>query len=177
MSIAAVRALFGRSVKMARPCKPARVLTDKSQTKAEIAERDAIEQKLRGEKVKLTPPKYLSSDQKKVFRRIVSWLKDSDILGSADVNIISVTAIAIDRISGIEQMVNEKPELLLNTALMGTKDRYTKDFFRGCNELGLSPQSRAKFANIKATKKEDDPLMKILSAAIDDDEEDQAEDE
>lgn len=171
MSIAAVRALFGRSDKMARPCKPASVLTDKSQTKAEIAERDAIEKKLRGDKVKLTPPRHLNADQKKIFRKIVSWLKDSEVLGSADVNIIAVTAIAIDRISAIEQLVNDDPKLMLNTALMGTKDRYTKDFFRGCNELGLSPQSRAKFANIKASKKEDDPLMKILAASLEDDEE------
>lgn len=171
MSIAAVRALFGRSDKMARPCKPASVLTDKSQTKAEIAERDAIEKKLRGDKVKLTPPRHLNADQKKIFRKIVSWLKDSEVLGSADVNIIAVTAIAIDRINTIEEMVNNDVRLLKNTRLMGTKDRYTKDFFRGCNELGLSPQSRAKFANIKASKKEDDPLMKILAASLEDDEE------
>ena len=93
------------------------------------------------------------------------------MLGSADVNIIAVTAIAIDRINTIEEMVNNDVRLLKNTRLMGTKDRYTKDFFRGCNELGLSPQSRAKFANIKASKKEDDPLMKILAASLEDDEE------
>ena len=156
---------------MARPCKPAKMLTDKSQTKDEISERDSIEKKLRGDKVTLTPPKHLSAEQKKTFRKIVKWLKDSEILGSADVNIIAVTAVAIERIREIEQMVNDKPQLLMNTALMGTKDRYTNDFFRGCNELGLSPQSRAKFANIRAAKKEEDPLMKLLSEEIDEEEE------
>ena len=156
---------------MARPTKPASLLTKKSQTKAEIAERDAIEKKLRGEKVKLTPPRHLSNDQKKTFRKIVKWLEDSDVLGSADVNIIAVTAIAIDRIAQIESMVNDDPKLLRSTSLMSAKDKYTKDFFRGCNELGLSPQSRAKFANMTAAKKEDDPLLKILSEEIDDEEE------
>ena len=158
---------------MARPAKPASLLTDKSQTKAEIAERERIEKQLRGEKVRLTPPKDLSPEQKKIFRKIVSMLKESEVLGSADIYILTSTAIAIDRINTIEQMVNDDPRLLKNTALMGTKNRYSSEFFRGCNELGLSPQSRAKLANIKASKKEDDPLMKILAAEDDEEEEDE----
>ena len=39
-----------------------------------------------------------------------------------------------------------------------------KDFFRCCNELGLSPQSRAKLANInvQAAQQEEDPLLTLL---------------
>jgi len=156
-----------------RPAKPARLLTDKSQTKAEIAERERIEKKLRGENVKLTPPKDMTPEQKKIFRKIVGMLKESEVLGSADIYILTSTAIAIDRINTIEQMVNDKPELLRSPGLMGTKSRYTSEFFRGCNELGLSPQSRAKLANIKAAKKEEDPLMKILTSDDDEEEEDE----
>lgn len=156
-----------------RPAKPARLLTDKSQTKAEIAERERIEQKLRGENVRLTPPKDLSREQKRIFKKIVGMLKESEVLGSADIYILTSTAIAIDRINAIELMINEDPKLLSNTALMGTKNRYSSEFFRGCNELGLSPQSRAKLANIKAAKKEDDPLLKILTAEDDEEDEDE----
>ena len=46
---------------------------------------------------------------------------------------------------------------------MSAKDKYTKSFFRCCNELCLSPQSRAKMANINLQGKEDSPLIKLLN--------------
>ncbi len=147
---------------MARPCKPASVLTDKSQTKAEIEQRDKIEKKIRGDKVRLSPPSNLTDEQKKIFKRIVSVLKDSEILGNLDVYLLETTAIAIDRLHKIEQKINYDINLLSDSALMSAKDKYTKDFFRCCNELGLSPQSRAKFANMVQSKTED-PLLKALN--------------
>ena len=45
---------------------------------------------------------------------------------------------------------------------MPSKEKYTKDFFRCCNELCLSPQSRAKLANLNVQAQEEDPLMKAL---------------
>ena len=47
---------------------------------------------------------------------------------------------------------------------MSAKDKYNKDFFRCCNELSLSPQSRAKFGNLtlQAKEKEEDPLLAAL---------------
>ena len=48
--------------------------------------------------------------------------------------------------------------------LMNAKDKYTKDLYRTCNELSLSPQSRAKLANInvQANQQEEDPLLNLL---------------
>ncbi len=147
---------------MARPCKPAKLLTSKSQTKAELSEREMIEKKLRGSRVKISCPGDLSAEQKKIFRRIVKELGESDILGSLDSYLLRTTAIAIDRLHMIENQINESPDLLRSTSLMSAKDKYTKDFFRCCNELGLSPQSRAKFANLMSAKAED-PLIAALS--------------
>ena len=47
---------------------------------------------------------------------------------------------------------------------MSAKDKYTKDLYRCCNELSLSPQSRAKLANInvQAKEEEQDPLLGLL---------------
>ena len=154
---------------MARPCKPASVLTDKSQTKAEIEERDKIEKQLRGDNTKLTPPKYLTAEQKKIFKEIVNLLKDSGVLGKLDTYILETTAIAIDRLHFIEKSINADNDLLNSTKFMASKDKYTKDFFRGCNELGLSPQSRAKIANISAEKNTSDPIVKTLKAAMEED--------
>lgn len=154
---------------MARPCKPASVLTDKSQTKAEIEQRNKIEKQLRGESTNLTPPKYLSINQRKVFKQIVGLLKDSGILGKLDTYILETTAIAIDRLHFIETAINDDTEKLSDSRFMASKDKYTKDFFRGCNELGLSPQSRAKIANISAEKSQSDPLVETLTKAMEED--------
>ena len=44
---------------------------------------------------------------------------------------------------------------------MNARAKYTQDFYRGCNELGLSPQSRAKLA-ISIAERETDPLLDAL---------------
>jgi phage terminase small subunit len=44
-----------------------------------------------------------------------------------------------------------------------------KEFFRCCNELSLSPQSRAKLAsiNVNAEINKEDPLLRILGGGKD----------
>ena len=51
---------------------------------------------------------------------------------------------------------------------MSAKDKYDKDFYRCCNELSLSPQSRAKIANInkEAIDKEEDPVIRALKGEL-----------
>jgi phage terminase small subunit len=64
----------------------------------------------------------------------------------------------------IEKLINKDIANLRDKSLLSAKDKYTKDFFRCCNELSLSPQSRAKLGNInfQVKAKEDDPLLKVL---------------
>lgn len=149
---------------MARPCKSAKVLTECSQTKDEIEERIEKEDKLRGEGDKIYPPEYLNEDQKEIFNYIKSELEASGILGNLDIYILATCSIAIERLKYIERKINEKPKLLLNSTFMSTKDKYAKDFYRCSNELCLSPQSRAKIANINLAAKEkaNDPLLRAL---------------
>lgn len=148
---------------MARPCKSANLLTDCSQTKAEIFERIETEQKLKGKNDNIKPPPYLNANQKKIFRKIVDELKESDVLGNLDVYILTTCSISIDRLQEIETMINNNSEWLTNTGLMSSRNKYTRDFFRCCNELCLSPQSRAKLANINLQKKQENPLLKLLN--------------
>lgn len=58
----------------------------------------------------------------------------------------------------------------------GSKGQIYKGFFRGCSELCLSPQSRAKMAlaNANAEKEKSNPLLKIIEG-LNDDGEDQQE--
>lgn len=146
---------------MARPSKSVSVIS-KNLTAEEKAAREKAEGKLKGNANKIKAPEYLSDEQKKIFKTIVKELASSDILGNLDIYILAQTAISIDRIQFIEKSINDDSELLSATSFMSSKDKYTKDFFRCCNELCLSPQSRAKLANLNVQSKEDDPLKKAL---------------
>lgn len=148
---------------MARPAKSVKTMS-KNLTKKEIKERLETEEKLKGEADKISPPKHLSTSQKKIFKYIVEELKASGILGNLDIYILSICSIAIDRLQELEKMVNKDIGYVFNKELMSAKDKYTKDLFRCCNELSLSPQSRAKLGNInqQAKQDEEDPLLKVL---------------
>lgn len=149
---------------MARPSKSVKTMS-KNLTKEEKEVRLETEEKLKGGADKISPPTHLNSNQKKIFKYIVEQLKASGILGNLDIYILTNCCIAIDRLQGIEKLINEDIKELLNKDLMSAKDKYTKDFFRCCNELSLSPQSRAKLGNINLQDKQqkEDPLLKVLA--------------
>lgn len=150
---------------MGRPCK---VLESQSRhnTKEEIEERKAAEENLKGSDDKIAkPPKYLNKEQKKIYKYIICELSDTGILRNLDVYILATCAIAVDRLKVIESIINKKPAALLNKDLMSAKDKYTKDLYRCCNELSLSPQSRAKLGSLALSNKEkkEDPLLNVLN--------------
>lgn len=149
---------------LARPCKSAKVLTECSQTKEEIDSRIEKEEVIRGKADKLVPSMELTKDQLYLFNFIVNELKASEILSNLDTFLLTKAAIAIDRLHFIEGLVNKNQKLLFNKDIMSKKDSYDKDFYRCCNELCLSPQSRAKIANININTKnaEEDAVVKAL---------------
>lgn len=149
---------------MARPCKSASLLTESSQTKEEIEKRIENEEKLKGNADMIDPPDYLNENQKDLFYFIKKELDESKLLSNLDVYILSKSVIAIDRLQYIEEKINQNPKLMLQSQFMANKKAYDADFFRCCNELSLSPQSRAKLSNINllAEQEKEDPLMKAL---------------
>ena len=56
---------------------------------------------------------------------------------------------------------------MLNNSYKSVRDMYSKDFFRCCNELCLSPQSRAKLSIADLNKA---PEKKTLKDILGDDE-------
>lgn len=157
---------------MARPTKPIDLQT-RHNTKEEIEIRKEQEEKLKGLADKIRPPGNLNKNQKKVFKYIVSQLKASGILCNLDVFILTTCSIAIDRLTEIENKINENISMLWDKDIMASKDKYTKDFFRCCNELSLSPQARAKIGSLalQAKKDEEDPVKKALAEDDEDDDE------
>lgn len=138
-------------------------LTSKHLTKAEIEAKSTTEDKLKGTSDELIPPEYLTPSQISIFDYIVKNLEASGILGNLDVYVLAECSICIDRMQEIERTINEAGSII--PSLVRLKETYTKAFFRYCNELSLSPQSRAKLANINAqtTAADENPLLKILS--------------
>lgn len=147
-----------------RPSMSASVSSQKM-SKEERNARIEQEQKLKGGTDKIIPGHYLNKRQRKIFNFIVDEMKASNILGNLDIYILSTCAIALDRIQTIEEMINKDITLLQDKTLLSTKDKYTKDFFKCCTELSLSPSSRAKLGNINAKAQEEaaDPLLSILN--------------
>lgn len=155
---------------MARPCK---VIDSQSRhnTKDEIEKRKEVEESIKGNDDKInSPPEYLNKCQKEIYQYVISELSNTNILNNLDVFILSTCAIAVERLQFIESSINKKTSLIMNKELMSAKDKYTKDLYRCCNELSLSPQSRAKLGNLALQNKEEkeDPLLKILAGEDDD---------
>ena len=90
---------------MARPTKSITARTG-HMSKADIDKRLEYEAKLRGDSDKIRAPAYLTLQQKKYFRTIVDYLKESGILGNIDVYLLAQTAITIDRIQACEVAIN-----------------------------------------------------------------------
>lgn len=153
---------------LARPCKNVNLLS-KHLTKEEREKREEQEEKLKGRADNIVPAQELNENQLYLFNYIKSELSESGLLTNLDIFILTKCAIAIDRLQNIERKINSSPGLMFNKDVKSAKESYDKDFYRCCNELSLSPQSRAKLANINFNAKEtkEDPLI----AALKDDDE------
>lgn len=133
----------------------------KNLTKEEYEARKRAEEKLKGGNDNIKPPTYLNKNARKIFKYIVDELESSGILTNLDIYVLASCSVAIDRIQESEKILNND---LLNKDALRIKESYMKEFFRCCNELSLSPQSRAKLANINvnAQTEKEDPLLKAL---------------
>lgn len=154
--------------KMARPAMSAKI-TSKHLTSAEKNAKLEAEERIRGNADRLRPLPHLNKEQKKIFRFIVTELKNSGILSNLDTVVLSDCAVCIERLSEVERTMNENPDKRFDSTLLKARGVYAKDFQRYCNELCLSPQARAKIANIGMQQQEDKSLLLEILGGDDDD--------
>ncbi|MBE6021668.1 MAG: P27 family phage terminase small subunit [Cellulosilyticum sp.] len=147
---------------MARPTKAVVTLDKYGQTKQELSKRLDNETKLKGGSKNILPPGHLNANQKKIFNYIVKSLEQANILGDLDVYILTTCSIAIDRLEKIEAAINDDFNLLYDAKFMASKEKYTKDLYRCCNELSLSPQARAKMGNAMMQNNSSGPSLKEI---------------
>ena len=148
---------------MARPAKSVHVRTG-HMTKEEISTRAAKEEVLKGKGGSIKPTMRLTAAQKKIFRRILGFFADAELLGEADSYIITNAAVIIDRMQQLDALINATPDLLADRETISARSHYQQAFARVCNELCLSPAGRAKIGTLTlgAAKEKDDPLLKAL---------------
>lgn len=150
---------------MARPSKSIAASTGKI-SKDEKEARIEAESKLKGTNDKLIPAVYLNDRQKEIFNYIIENLQQSKVLGNLDIFTLNQAAIVIERLEYLEKQANEDIEVLLKSTFKAAKDMYSKEFFRYCNELCLSPQARAKLS-IAMTKEPEKKTLKDILAEDD----------
>ena len=152
---------------MARPAKPTSVQSGHL-TKKQISERAAAEEALKGNEI--TIPKDITNNQKNICKHIIGELEKSGILCSLDEYVLEQCAVAVDCLHKINQLINSEDEsLMFSKDVLTAKEKYEKTFFRCCDELCLSPQSRAKIANINSQAADDGTalLKQIISGDAD----------
>ena len=148
---------------MARPAKPVGV-NAKHLTKKEKEARQKLEAKTRGDNSKLIPPDDMPEDQKKYFYFFITELAQAETLGNIDVPILSGACRCFARLDAVERRMDNDPDWMFDKELTMSQDRLVKQSMRYINELGLSPQSRAKLGTIAVSKAEKAPTIMDLLA-------------
>lgn len=149
---------------MARPAKSVNVQSGEMRIDT-AQERREIENKLKGDSaVEVKPAFELNERQTAIFDRIRRMFDKVGLLGELDCYVLTEAAVVIDRLNQIEKHLNERPDLLYDRDICNTRKEYMQNFFRICNELSLSPQSRAKMGIIASNKdsEDSDPILKLF---------------
>lgn len=133
-------------------------------TKEEIQNRKESQEKLKGDNSKIEPKQKLNENQNKIFYSIKEEMKESGILSNLDSYLLTQCCIAIDKLKYLDEAAENNPGLIFNKDFKSSKKLYFDIFTKCCNDLSMSPQSRAKIANINslANAEKEDPLIKVL---------------
>ena len=156
---------------MGRPSKPIDMRSSTDRHKDRYNKRKTAEEALKGNEI--TIPKDITNNQKNICKHIIGELEKSGILCSLDEYVLEQCAVAVDCLHKINQLINSEDEsLMFSKDVLTAKEKYEKTFFRCCDELCLSPQSRAKIANINSQAADDGTeLIKQLLAGENEDKE------
>lgn len=149
---------------MARPAKSAKTKSGVIPLE-DTAARIEAEEALRGTADHIEPAYELNAEQEGIFRFIVKEYEAAGVLGNLDAYVLTMTAVAIDRVAALDKEMNRAPILLTDKEYYTARGKYMSDFWRGCNELCLSPQARAKIGIVaaQAARKERDALAEALA--------------
>jgi len=165
---------------MPRQKKPATLKKGKSETKEQLKRREEIETQLMGnsDNVK-SVPEYLTDEEKIYYAWLANEIEISGVITNLDKPLLEQTANCLyimrqcddhirangilvtkpDRFGNLEDKENPSIKIKLN---------YQTKYAALCNQLGLSPASRAALAGrqIEMKEEKDDPLLKVLRGGV-----------
>lgn len=133
-------------------------------TKEEIQKRKEAQEKLKGDNSKIEPTQKLNENEIRIFNSIKEEMKNSGVLSNLDSYLLTQLSGAIDKLEYLDAVLEKKPALIFNKDFKSSKKLYFDIFTKCCNELSMSPSSRAKLANINsmADSEKEDPILKAL---------------
>ena len=133
-------------------------------TKEEIQKRKEAQEKLKGDNSKIEPTQKLNENEIRIFNSIKAEMKNSGVLSNLDSYLLTQLSGAIDKLEYLDAALEKKPALIFNKDFKSSKKLYFDIFTKCCNELSMSPASRAKLANINSMDdaEKEDPILKAL---------------
>lgn len=164
---------------MSRQRKPACLKQGKSESKAQLKQREQIENMLKGDdELVYSIPQNLDPKAQVFYQFIVQELKHSNILTNIDIPLLEQTADCLSKMRECDIMIEKMglfyEELdrygnkkIVENVAMKTKLNLMTKYGQFCNALGMSPSSRAALASkkIEAKEEEQDPLLTLLRQA------------
>lgn len=165
---------------MGRPNAPAINKKGKSETKAELAERAALEEKLKGndDEVRL-PPEDFNDKKKEIYKWLVSEVELVGLIANLDKPLLEHAVNCIYAIKQCEEVLERDGMFVDSVDRYGnievkehqankTLQSYMSKYGQICNQLGLSPSARAALASkkVEMKEKEEDPVLKALKGEL-----------
>lgn len=161
---------------MARPRKPASLKHGHSESKEELAKRDAAEKELIGNSDKINSiPDHLDELAKQYYAFLTEELEISDILSNLDIPLLEQTSDCLSKIRQADSYINHNGLIVAELDRYGverekenpavaTKQKYLNQFRALSTQLGLSPASRATLAGLRVEEEanSNDALLQIL---------------
>lgn len=152
---------------MARPRQPIELVVAKGKkhlTKAEIESRKNSEIKAKKDDIK--PPKNLTKDEKKEFKKIANELIELDIMSNLDCNSLGMYIRAYKNYTKVSDKLMELDVLYdfeEYNKLSILEDRYTKQCRSHAIDLGLTISSRCKLVVPKVEEVKTNKFSKFSS--------------
>lgn len=161
---------------MTRQKKPASLKQGKSENKEQLAEREAIERQLMGNSDNVKSiPEYLTEEEKVYYKWLTEEIEICGLLSNLDKPLLEQTANCLWVMHKCDMHIRANGVLVSKSDRFGlieekenpsikVKLQYQGKYMILCNQLGLSPSSRASLAGKKMEIKEEaeDPVLQVL---------------
>ena len=157
---------------MSRQRMPANLKQGKSETKAELEQRAAIEETLKGNTDKFrTPPDKITRLAQAYYEFLVNELEEAKILADLDIPLLTNISDVLAKIDMCKETIQAEGMFVTVNGIpkehpaVNTKLKFLKEFRAMAGSLGLSPSARAAMAGDKMQAEEaaNTELMKILN--------------